>query len=291
MDLGKLKIFYTVVEEGSISQAAKRLNISQPALSRTISNFEYQMKAQLFERTAKGMHLTPQGEKIYVFTKKIIQETESFQREFYEDLEEVQGDFKIIATPFVGVEWLIPHLKPFLKKYSRLSIKIYLQEDNINPMLADAAICTPLLNQPHLIQKELFRVQIGLYASESYLEAFGEPQSIEELNHHHLIAYRSDYLTSMRSTKWLLNLGRHKNDPEREAYLEVNSIRGMINGALSGLGIAELPNYSCIINSGLKPILRDIKGPEYIINYTFAKARQSSKKIKLLYEYLAQLPR
>ena len=62
----------------------------------------------MFDRVPKGMRLTSQGERLYVFARQILELTDSFEKAFHEKENEVSGDLKIITTPFYGSEWLAP---------------------------------------------------------------------------------------------------------------------------------------------------------------------------------------
>lgn len=193
IDLSKLRLFYEIAREGNLTRAAEKLNISQPALSRILIMFENRLKTKLFERLSNGMRLTPDGERLYRLAEKIINQVNSFERVFYEKEDEVEGEIKIITTPFVGSEWLVPNLEGFLQKHPGIRIKVFLTSDDINITEGDVAICTQFLHQPHLIQKPLFTARIRLFASPSYLKKYGVPEKPEDLDNHHLITYRGDY--------------------------------------------------------------------------------------------------
>lgn len=261
IDLSKLRLFYEIAREGNMTRAAQKLRIAQPALSRSLKELEDRIQAKLFER-ANGMRLTPQGERLFAHAKKILEEHEAFERQFYENEEEIEGDIKIITTPFVGSDWLVPNLKLFLEKYPKITIKTLLRSENIDLTEGDVAILTQLPQQPHLIQDHLFTVQVRLFASEEYLKKFGMPQKTEDLEHHRLITYRGNYYSPYGSTNWAVNLGSTRIDLTRKSYFEIDSLHGMLSSALHGFGIAELPNYSTVLRSGLIEVFPDIVGPE-----------------------------
>jgi DNA-binding transcriptional LysR family regulator len=75
-------------------------------------------------------------------------------------------------------------------------------------------------------------------------------------------------------------------EPPRKSSIEIDSLQGMINSALAGYGITELPNYSVVLNSELKMVLPEIYGEDIIIYYIFMNNRKNSKKISKLYEFL-----
>ncbi|WP_032112980.1 LysR family transcriptional regulator [Candidatus Paracaedibacter symbiosus] len=288
MDLELLKKFYMVAEEGSITQAAQRIHMTQPALSRAINYFEYRLKTKLFIRTHRGMELTSQGERLYSFAKKMIQEADSFEKAFHEKIDEVEGELIITTTPYFGATWLLPKLKKFVDDYPNIRVKLKFRENkDIIIEEADIAIATPSLNNSHLIQKYLFTSNISLFASEEYLQQFGVPQTVEDLDHHQLITYGGNIYNPYGSnSSWVLRLGKKLEEPARESFLEVDSLHGLINSALEGFGIIEAPNDPSVLNSGLVEVLPTERGPEFQVHYIFSNTRKNSVKINLLFEYL-----
>jgi DNA-binding transcriptional LysR family regulator len=288
MDLELLKRFYIVAQEGTLAKASERIHVVPSALTKSISDFEYQMKTQLFDRLPKGMKLTPQGERLFIFAKSICEQTDSFEKIFHEKENEISGELKIITTPFVGAEWLIPNLENFLKKFPDMNIKILLRGDNIDPTEGDVLICPLIPHQPHLIQKHLLAPKIKLFASDAYLKKFGRLKTVDDLNNHRLITYRGNYYTAYGSTNWILNVGIKEGQASRKSYLEIDSLTGMLNSALQSYGIAELPNLPTVLNSGLIEVLPELDGPCVELYYIFPEKRKNSKKINLLFEYLSR---
>ncbi|WP_010303411.1 LysR family transcriptional regulator [Candidatus Odyssella thessalonicensis] len=283
--LGKLILIYEVGREGNITRAANNLNLSQSALSKAITALEEQMDTELFKRVPSGVRMTPQGERLYAFAEKMLQQANSFGRIFYEKEDEVEGEIKIITTPFVGSEWLTPNLDEFLSKYPGIKPRIYTTNENININETDVAICTYIPHQPHLMQMPLLDARIKLFASHSYLKKNGVPENPEDLDRHKLITFKDNYYSPYGSTNWVLNVGNRSEIP-RESYFVINSLQGMFNAALKGYGIVELPDYPIITDSELVEVLPQLKGEVIPLYFTFLKHRQNSKKINLLYRYL-----
>ncbi|MBW8308601.1 MAG: LysR family transcriptional regulator [Candidatus Paracaedibacteraceae bacterium] len=287
IDLSKLRAFYMVAREGSMNRAAVKMNVSQPSLSLLVGDLEHNVRAKLFERTSKGVHLTPQGERLFIHAKKLLEEHEAFEKVFFEQDDEIEGELKIVTTPYLGSEWLMFKIKNFLKTYPKIKINIILREDkDIYIEEGDIAICTPIHHQPHLIQHYLFTTCLRMVASPDYLKKYGVPQTPEDLDSHPIITYGGNSYNPYGSANWILNLGRTKYAASRESYLQINSLQGIINAALSGYGIAEVPDFPGVLRPELIEIKLNDTMPQFDVNYVFHEKRKNSKILNLLLKYL-----
>lgn len=288
MDLELLKRFYIVAEERTIGKAAERIHVVPSALTRSISDFEYQMKTKLFDRTPKGMKLTPQGERLYFFAKQFLAQADSFERVFHEKEDEVEGEIRILTTPYVGVNWLIPHMKGFLKKHPKVTCQFLFNNGMIRDLgEADVGICPFISQQGGLIQEFLFSLSTSLFASPEYLKEFGIPQKPEDLDNHRLIVYKEEYYT-FPIGNWSLSIGRSDTSPPRKSYIQVDTLDSMVQCALQGMGIIEAPDLTSILNSRLKEVLPDLVGPQIPYYFIYPESRKTSKKTNLLFKYLAK---
>ncbi len=289
MDLELLKKFAIVVEEGSLTGAAERLHTSQPAVSRAMTLFEYRLKLTLLTRHRRGVELTADGERLYDFAKKMINEANTFEKSLREKTDEVEGELKIMATPHLGAEWLVPKIRKFTDDYPQVRVKMILRHNkDIVVEEADVAITSSIALAPHLIQKLLFKSNICLFASQEYLDRFGTPQTVEDLDYHRLITYGGNVYNPYGNASWVLNLGKELGQPSRQSFLEIDTLQGLINSAVAGIGIIEAPNDPSVLSAGLIRILPRKRGPQFSVHYIFSGKRQHSKKINLLFEYLKQ---
>lgn len=284
MDLELLKRFHLVAKEGGLIKAAGKLNIVPSALSRSIEDFEYQLKTILFNRTPQGMRLTPQGERLYVFSTQILAQTDSFEKVFYEKEDEISGEIRILITPYVGAQWLTPHIKGFLRQYPKVTLKIIFNNEEIRNLgEADVGIC-PFIPEQGLIHEFFFSLDTRLFASPEYLEEFGIPRKPEDLDDHRLIAYKEDYYAPYGN--WILNVGRSAGMLPRKSYIQADTVDGMIQLALQGVGIVEAPDLTSVYKSGLKEVMPELMGPQVPYYFIYPESRKNSKKINSLFRYL-----
>lgn len=122
--LQSLPVFFTVVEEGSFSAAAKKLKLTQPTISFHIDNLEKKLNCPLFTRTAKGVSLTVYGEKLYHSTNKI----EAMVQETYNEIRSmVQGNAGhiVLGASTIPAEYILPPLLGhFLKEHPKVKISL-----------------------------------------------------------------------------------------------------------------------------------------------------------------------
>lgn len=118
------RVFYTVAKYESITKAASVLNISQPAISKSIKNLENQLNGQLFKRTRKGVILTEEGKEFYNYISIAIEYINNAEHKFTELINLESGTIKIGINNTLTKLFLLPILEEFHKLYPKIKIKI-----------------------------------------------------------------------------------------------------------------------------------------------------------------------
>ncbi|MBN9413520.1 MAG: LysR family transcriptional regulator, partial [Candidatus Paracaedimonas acanthamoebae] len=288
--LAHLKTFYIIAKEGSLTRAAHLLHTSQSSLSRTLQTLEYYAKAQLFERHARGLKLTSQGEKVFHYAQKVVQEHEVFKHSLLNDFNETEGELKILTTPGMVSIWLPEIIPGFLKKYPGIKLDINSSLTNLERDLekADILIRTRIDLHPNLVQRRVLAGNYKLWASPDYLKEFGIPEKPEDLDHHRLLVFERAQFNSLANTYWILEVGSdiHKT---REPYLVVNSQEGLIACAKKGLGIIQMPSVLIKFrneNNQLLNILKETTGPIIDVYGIYPSKTKNLKRINLFMDYL-----
>lgn len=286
MDLARLKHFYTIVKAGSLSGAGKILNMDHSTLSRSMQLLEHSLKMQLLERTARGVKLTPQGKRVYEFSERFIKEAEIVKNYVNDSAHEPQGDLNIVTTPHMGSSWLMSYLGEYLEKHPKMKVNVIGRMEKVDVTDADVAICPYIPHNPNLVQRHLKSFRMGLWASPEYLEKYGEPKSIEELDHHKIIAYGENIISPYGNCCWILEVGT-VSPFKRKPYLQVNNLEGLINAAKNGIGIAELSgDWPSVKDSKLVNILPYIEAPTVDLYYIYNDNMKRSKRITSLADFL-----
>ncbi len=191
MDWDKLRTFYTVVQAGSFTHAGEKLKLSQSAISRQIMGLEASLKCSLFHRHARGLVLTEQGEILYGVVQEIFSKLALAESLMTENKERPQGTLKITTTVAFGELWLAPRIHAFMEQYPHINIELILDDKELNLSRRDADIGIRVVpsRSSDLIQRNLLSYNLHAYASQRYLDRYGEPNSPEDLRNHKLIAF------------------------------------------------------------------------------------------------------
>ncbi len=286
MDWDKLKIFHAVTQAGSFTKAGDVLNLSQSAISRQIQSLEYELKCSLFQRHARGLSLTENGETLYKTANEVISKIKEVETDLVERKEKPSG--KLIITTVVGFGgiWLTPRIKEFRDKNPDIEVELIVTNDELDLSMreADIAIKFHKPTQLDLIQRKLFTVHFHIYASPEYLEENGTPNRIEDLPGHKIVSFNKapEYL---KEINWLENKTKeYKIKP----ILTVSNIKGILIAAASGIGIALLPDYLVSPEDNLIKIPFNAKLPEVDTYLTYPEERKKSKRIAVFKDFIIE---
>jgi len=136
-----------------------------------------------------------------------------------------------------------------------------------------------------MIQRKLFTVHNHFYASRTYLDQRGEPQTVEELDNHRIISFGEPVPSYLGDINYLERLGRPDSAPRRAA-MRVNAIIGMMQACRAGIGIAMLPDYVTEHEASLLRVLPGIELPAYEAYFVYPPALKNSKRVGVFRDFL-----
>lgn len=125
MDTHSLRVFLAVVDNGSFTQAAEKLFLSQPAISKRIANLEEQLGCALFDRIGRDIQLTEAGRTLLPRARRWLLELEDIRRSIYNLSGEVSGVLRLGISHHVGLHRLPPVLQRFSTRYPQVQLDIH----------------------------------------------------------------------------------------------------------------------------------------------------------------------
>ena len=286
LDWEKLRLFETVAEAGSFTEAARRLHVSQPALSRQIAALEGDLGAKLFHRHARGLVMTHEGEQLRQATHDMQDRLERARLAIDASRDRPTGEIRLTTTVSFGSSWLARQLGDFLDLYPDLIVKLILTDSDVDlsKREADVAIRFHPPLQSELVQKPLYAIRHFLCASPDYLEKHGVPKTIADLEDHRLIAYGDAAPEEIKGINWALALG-HDHAP-RSPALSINNSHGVLQAVEAGAGIAALPTYLIRLSGKVRVLLPDLEGPVFRTFFTYPVELRRSLRVVALRDFL-----
>jgi len=130
MQIESLKVFCDLAETESFTKAAQINDVTQSAVSQTISALERQFKSLLIERSKKNFRLTPEGDVLYDYSKRILQGYEALHSKLQELEGVISGNIRVATIYSIGLHVLPPYLKKFLKTFPTVNVHVEYRRAN-----------------------------------------------------------------------------------------------------------------------------------------------------------------
>lgn len=247
-----LRVFLHAARAGNLSQTAKRLRLDHSTVSRRIAQMEASLGIAVFERHRTGLRLNEVGERLLRHAERVESAVIAIREEASAgDAQELTGTVRLatmegiaslyLAQRFSGLRRIAPHLTVELVT-SAQTVYVHKRE-------ADLFVSFFQPPGPGLVSERIGKFQLGLFASQSYLDSHGMPDSLRDLETHWFVSYIED-LIQVESVRWLADI----IEQPRIAF-HSNSMIAQTNAAAGGLGIVLLPSFAVADRSDLIPVL------------------------------------
>ncbi|MEP5730489.1 MAG: LysR family transcriptional regulator [Sulfitobacter sp.] len=291
MDISaQLLIFATVVEQGSISAAARSIGQTPSAVSKQIGLLEDQVHYRLLNRTRTGVSPTQEGQDVYEKCKAMADKFKEVEALIL-NLDGVpRGTLKIACTVAFGKSQLIPVLPDFMAENPDVQVSLDLTDREIDLQNEgfDAAICfAEQRKNPDIVVRRIMHSHRVLCAAPSYLKRQGMPKDFDALTNHNCLRVAGNNKRNSWETAEAANVHGFK----AEGNFEGNSTDVVFRATLAGLGIARLPRYMTDqkFKSGeLVHVLPEYSPPSTDIVVMFAERRNLAPKTRAFVDFLAQ---
>lgn len=186
--------FLAVLDEGSLSAAARALGLTQPTLGRHIDSLERALQLKLFTRSHDGFAPTDAAIALRPYAANLSDTAAALLRTASGQRDGVRGTVRITASEVVGVEVLPPILTALRHKHPELVIELMLSNevDDLLRRQADIAVRMTRPTQGALVARHIGAFELGLHARPDYIERCGTPKRLEDLAGHSLIGFDTE---------------------------------------------------------------------------------------------------
>ncbi len=287
MNWDKLKIFHAVAESGNFTKATYILNLSQSAISRQIQSLEQELKTQLFERHARGLSLTENGEYLFKTAHEVISKLKDVESTLIDKKNKPSGKLTVTTVVSFGTTWLTPRIQEFMKLNPEIEIELIFDDEelDLSTRQADIGIWMRRPKQLNHIQKKLIDINYHIYGSTKYLEQYGHLKNLSDLNKHKFISYGRGAPSPVFNPDWALKLGV-KDGKKRKPIMKVNSVYGLLLAVQSGVGLAALPDYMTVSVPNIVRVLPQIEGPKTEAHFVYPQSLKNVARVVAFRNFL-----
>jgi DNA-binding transcriptional LysR family regulator len=283
--IDRMKEFLEVVASGSISAAARALNMPRATLSRRLSGLEADLGVRLIHRRTTRLTLTEAGQELRLRAAKIVNDAEATWAAVQRLDQIPRGLLRISVTG--------PHFEhlftDFLRDFPEVQLEVFSTTRHVDLIAegVDVAMRIGPIRDQNLIAKHLRSDRLVAVASPAYLESVGTPRHPKDLaNHNCMVGFAGDWTPSCA---WPLRDGRTVPVSGRLAANEIDLIKASV---LADHGIALLP--SALVAPELKarrllPVLPEQVGADIPISLVYADREFIDPKVRLFVDRAAPI--
>ncbi|WP_434362239.1 LysR family transcriptional regulator [Parasalinivibrio latis] len=277
--------FVEVVNCGSFTAAARKLGVSTSHVSRQIDALEHRLSTRLLYRTTRQVTLTEMGKVYFDHCNQLLDGFSDAEAIVTQLQTQPQGLLKITAPAVFGEKYIAPLANEFIRNHPKLSVEFHFS-NQVMDMIHDGydlAIRTGILKDSTLMARRLAPRQLYVVASGEYLKEFGTPASLDDIQHH-------DCLIGTLDT-WSFQKDGLLTQMKVKGRWHGNSGTAILDAALRGLGLAQLPDYYVVdkIRRGeLVTVLDEFRSPDSGVWAVYPYNRHLSAKVRLFVDFLSE---
>jgi DNA-binding transcriptional LysR family regulator len=285
-----IEAFVTVVEAGSFSAAAERLETAKSAISRRVSALEERLGVKLLNRTTRRLSLTDNGRAFFERAGRILADLQEAEQSVSDADCELRGRIRLAAPLSFGLRHLSPAINRFAATHPEVRFDLDLNDRQVNIVEEgfDMAIRIGKLTDSSLIARRLSPIRMVAAASPDYLVAHGTPATPAELADH--LGLR--YTNTPRQQFWRFTDDQgHEHSPAVPDRLTANNGELLARAAIDGLGVTVQPTFiihEYLRDGRLRRVLPDYRLSRGDMYALFPPGRYMSRRVRVFVDFLAE---
>ena len=280
--------FNAVVEAGSFTAAADRLEVDKSVVSRRVTALEERLGAQLIRRTTRQLNLTDTGRSFYEHSARILADVDEAESAVALAHGELKGRLRVALPLSFGVLHMCAPIDEFNRRHPGVRFDLDLSDRRVDLLQEDIDVAVRIgaLRDSSLIARKLFESRVVVCASPDYLARHGVPETPLQLAEHACLTYSN--LPEPDLWAWYDD----KGDAQRiqvSVAMTANNGDMLSQAAASGLGIVIQPTFIAhrLIKSGaLVPVLTEYDWPRSTAWAVYPPTRHLSYRVREFIDFL-----
>lgn len=184
--LADLQLFLRVLDLGSISAAARSLDLSVAVASQRLKRLERELGVRLFHRTTRRLHPTPEGQHLAAHGRVLVEELETLGQHLRRSGAEISGTLRVTMSASFGRQHVSPLLPAFMALHPQVRLSVHLSDQIVDLVREgfDLAIRIGALDDSSLVARRIAGNRRVLCAAPDYLRRRGTPRTPQDLAGH-----------------------------------------------------------------------------------------------------------
>ncbi|MDR6214056.1 DNA-binding transcriptional LysR family regulator [Paracidovorax wautersii] len=288
-NLSDLRVLVETARGGTLTAAARVLDVTPAAASAMLKRLEAQVGARLFERSTRAMRLTPQGQTLLDYAARALDLLEEGASQAQSESGALRGTIRVAAPSDLSRSVLLPWLDAFGREHGGVHIALSVSDrvQDVRRDAVDLALRYGDLADSQLAARPLATTHRVPCAAPQYLARHGTPQHPSELAQHRLISL---HIAGRRETRWTFTRGADTVPLPVEAALSADDGAIAHDWALAGAGIAyksALDIHAHLRTGALVALLPDWTGQRYALSAVLPSNRFVPARVRALVDHLA----
>lgn len=282
------RVFVTVVERGSMVQAAEQLEMSTAMVSRHLAAMEQWLGARLLHRTTRRISLTEAGQAALASCQQLLDLAQDMEHQAAEVRRTPSGRLRLTASASFAEAQLAPALAAFQQQYPQVRFSLLANDRSLDLTAERIDVAVRITNalEPTQIARRLATCHSVLCAAPAYLARCGAPASAPDLADHTCLSHEGVGVTQFRfqhEGQWL--------ELPVEEWLSTNDAAVLRRAVLAGAGLAVLPTY--LIGDDLRAgtlvrVLPALQPEALGVHAVVLSRKHPPLALRLLIDFLAQ---
>jgi DNA-binding transcriptional LysR family regulator len=290
--LAAMEAFVVVVDTGSFSAAARRLNVGQPAVSKLVAQLEDRLGVKLLVRTTRGLTATEAGLNYYERARRMIEEVDEAELAARGAGSGLTGRLRICGAVTFARIHLMPHLPEFLARHPELEMEVVLDDRNIDLVQEgiDVALRMGRLSDSSLTARRIASGRHVVVGTPAYFEQTGEPTAPGDLAAHQAVIYDQEG----GGWDWTFQRDDAEIAVTLKGRLRVSAAEGVRAAILANAGIAVASEWMFspeIADRTVKVVLQDWELPRIDLWAVFPAGRTATTKARTFTQFVQEMMR
>jgi DNA-binding transcriptional LysR family regulator len=276
-----MNVFVAVAEMEGFAAAARRLNMSPPAVTRAVSALEDRLGVRLLTRTTRVVRVTEAGARYLEDARRIMADFDEADAAAAGSNATPRGLLAVTAPVLFGKLYVMPVVTEYQTLFTQTTVSALFVDRVVNMVDEgiDVGIRIGVLPDSSLRAIRVGRVRRVVVGAPAYLEQFGAPETPEDLRHHRLIAASG----VSPVTEWRFGDGERQMAVKVQPRIQVNTNESALEAARQGFGLTRLLSYQVapqLASRELKTVLENCEGAALPIHVIHREGRHGATKVR-----------